>query len=57
MEYKICTVRMRREIAELIDRIAAQRGEDFSSFVRRAAMKELAQLGCLPDEYRKALGI
>ena len=57
MEYKICTIRMRREIAELIDRIAAQRGEDFSSFVRRAAMKELAQLGYLPEEYRKALGI
>jgi len=54
---KVVTVRMRKELAELISNIAAQRGEDLSDFVRRAILRELARLSYLPDEHKKALEI
>lgn len=45
------------ELEELIRKIARARGEDLSDFVRRAVKTELARLGYLSEEEKKALGI
>ncbi len=37
--------------------VSRARGEDVSDFVRRAILKELASLGYLPIEQKKALGM
>jgi hypothetical protein len=50
-------VRITDKDRRLIEKVARARGEDISSFVRRAIFKELASLGYLPDEEMKALGI
>lgn len=41
----------------LIEEACATRGEDISSFVRRAIKKELASLGYYPVEINQVLGI
>ncbi len=45
------------EELELVKKIASQRGEDVSDFVRRAVRRELATLGYLSQEETKALGL
>jgi hypothetical protein len=45
------------EIRELVKNVARRRGENTSTFLRRALIKELAQLSFLPDETKKALGV
>ena len=49
--------RMPKEEIELIKKIAKARGEDISAFVRRSVRKELASLGFLSEDQKKALGI
>jgi hypothetical protein len=46
-----------REDKELIVKVCKARGEDISDFVRRSVRKELASLGYLSDEEKKALGV
>jgi hypothetical protein len=48
-------VRMEGEKILLIKKIARARGETLSDFVRRALRRELARLGYLSDEEKKAL--
>jgi len=48
---------MPKEEIELIKEIAKARGEDISAFVRRSVRKELASLGFLSEDQKKALGI
>jgi len=50
-------VRMPREHIKLLKKVCKARGEDLSSFVRRAIYKELARLSFLPEEAKKALGV
>ena len=47
---------MPRESIELLKTVCKARGEDMSSFVRRAVYKELADLSFLSSERKKALG-
>ena len=44
-------------VNRLIEKVARNRGEDKSSFIRRAIYKELAYLSFLSPEEKKALGI
>lgn len=46
-----------RKEAEKIKEVAKLRGEDTSSFFRRAVRIELAKLGYLTSQEQKALGI
>ena len=41
----------------LIKEVCDKRGENISSFVRRAIRKELASLGFYPNDIKKALGM
>ena len=50
-------VRIPQEIKELLGKVANDRGEDVSDFVRRALLKELASLNFLSEEQKKALGV
>jgi hypothetical protein len=50
-------VRLKAEDRELIDQVCEARGEDISSFVRRAVRRELASLSFYPDDVKKALGL
>lgn len=50
-------VKLEEKHRELLDKVVENRGESLSSFVRRAILKELAELSYLPDEEKKALGI
>jgi len=45
------------EIRELVRNVAEKRGENISTFLRRALIKELAELSFLPNETKKALGM
>jgi len=45
------------KLKELLRKISEARGEDMSDFVRRAIKRELARLGFLPEEEKKALGM
>jgi len=46
-----------KELKELAYRVARSRGETLSSMIRRALKKELAELGYLSREEKKALGL
>ena len=50
-------IRLQKKTSDLVKKVAQQRGEHVSTFARRAIMTELARLGFLDDEERKALGI
>jgi hypothetical protein len=54
---KVIGVRVSEDLYLKVKSICEARGEDVSDFVRRAILKELAILGFLPEEQRKALGI
>ncbi|MFQ6115557.1 MAG: ribbon-helix-helix protein, CopG family [bacterium] len=53
---QIC-FRLPKEEKELIEKICDSRGEDLSSFVRRAIKRELARMSYLSEEAKKALEI
>ena len=44
------------KLKEMLRKVSEARGEDMSDFVRRAIKRELARLGFLQEEERKALG-
>jgi len=50
-------VRISKGDRELLDLVCKARGEDLSDFVRRSILKELASLGFLSEDQKKALGI
>jgi hypothetical protein len=49
--------RIDEKLANLLRKVCEARGEDVSSFVRRAVKRELALLTFLSEEEKKALGI
>jgi len=51
------TFRVDPRLKELVHRVAKARGEDVSDFLRRAMLRELAELQYLSDAKKKALGI
>jgi len=53
---QVC-VRLRPNLLGLLKHVTQARGEDISSFIRRALLKELAELSFLSQEERKALGL
>lgn len=53
----IVAARFRKEDRELLKQICEARGEDLSSFVRRAVRREFARLSYLSAEEKKALEI
>ena len=57
MSDKRITIRIKNENFSQLKNVAKQRGEDISSFIRRSYLKELAELGYLPDDQKKALGL
>lgn len=54
---KVVGVRVTDELYSQLRAISNARGEDVSDFVRRAILKELANLSFLSPEQKKALGI
>lgn len=54
---RIIGIRVTPRLYALIKRVSKARGEGISSFIRRAALKELAMLNFLSDNERKALGL
>lgn len=46
-----------KELKELLNKVVELRGEDLSSFIRRAIKKELLELGYLTELESKALGV
>ncbi len=57
MSQSMVFARMPKPILDLLKKVAKARGEDLSSFVRRAVYKELASLDFLSESQKKALGI
>jgi len=57
MSNTIIGVRIPVEDRELLHNVCKARGEDLSDFVRRSIRKELASLGFLSNDQKKALGI
>jgi len=53
----IVAVRLSSEDRKLLDKVTQARGEDKSDFIRRSIKKELAVLGLLSLDDRKALGM
>ncbi|RLI19926.1 hypothetical protein DRO54_07380 [Candidatus Bathyarchaeota archaeon] len=49
--------RISPELHKLLKKVCEARGEDVSDFIRRAVLKELANLSFLPEEQKKALGM
>ncbi|MDY6769132.1 MAG: hypothetical protein SVW02_03445 [Candidatus Nanohaloarchaea archaeon] len=49
--------KFQKKHAELLEEVAATRGEDMSSFIRRATLRDLARLSYLDAEAKKALGV
>lgn len=50
-------IKIEKKDLQLVQKIASNRGEDSSDFVRRAIRKELARLGFLKLEEMKALEV
>ena len=51
------SVRFTKHDHELLRRVCAERGEDMSDFVRRVVRRELARLGYLGPQAKKALEV
>lgn len=51
------SVRIDSKTISLVNKVSKDRGEQLSDFVRRAIRIELANLGYLNDDEKKALGI
>ena len=55
---KVIGARVDKTTYELLKKVAGQRGEDISDFVRRSMLKELAELGSITDaDVLMALGV
>ena len=54
---KIVGVRITETLHQQLEEVTENRGEDISSFVRRAILMELGRLSLLGDEEKRALGI
>jgi predicted DNA-binding protein len=54
---KTIGVRVTEELYELLTKVCNNRGEDVAGFIRRAVLRELAELGYLSAEQKKALGV
>ena len=55
---KVIGARVDKTTYELLKKVAGQRGEDISDFVRRSMLKELVELGSINDaEVLMAMGI
>ncbi len=52
---KIVFTQMNEEIVSLVKNVSDSRGENLSTFVRRAVLRELARLSYLTQEEKKAL--
>jgi predicted DNA-binding protein len=50
-------IRLPNELYILLKEVAEKRGEDMSTFTRRAILKELAELELLNEEHKKYLGV
>jgi len=50
-------IRLPNELYILLKEVAEKRGEDMSTFTRRAILKELAELELLNEEHKKVLGV
>ena len=50
-------IRIPQKTKELLESVSKNRGEDISDFVRGAVLKELAILGFLSEDEKKALGV
>jgi len=57
MRHIIISFRVSQEDKELLEKVCKARGEDISSFIRRAYRKELANLNFLSEQDKKALGV
>jgi hypothetical protein len=57
MKNKIMFARVGEEDYTLLKKVCAARGENLSSFVRRAVRMELGRLSFLSDDEKKALGL
>ena len=59
MSYKVrrIGIRVDERLYNLLKHVARARGEDISSFCRRAIKLELGKLNYLSEEEKKALGI
>jgi len=53
----LIAVRLSPGDRELVEKVCIARGEDLSSFVRRAIRIQLAELSFYPEEVKKALGV
>ncbi len=53
----LLSIKVDSELKELLRTVAARRGEDPSSFARRAIKLELARMGYMSPEESKALGV
>ena len=54
---KRLTVRLESRVMELVITVSKNRGESRSNLVRRAILKELANLSFLSEPEKKALGV
>jgi predicted DNA-binding protein len=50
-------IRLPNELYILLKEVAEKRGEDMSTFTRRAILKELAELELLNEAHKKVLGV
>lgn len=57
MSDRVIAFRTNADEANLLRKVCKARGEDLSSFARRAIRKELALLSYLSEDEKKALGI
>jgi len=55
MASKMLLIRLDPNIYSLVKKVAGARGETVSTFVRRAVLRELANLNFLDEEQRKIL--
>lgn len=55
--FKLIGFRVPPEIHDLVAKVSKARGEDITSFARRAVLRELAELSFLSDYDKKALGV
>ncbi len=53
----VTSFRLSRDTHSLVSQVCESRSETLGTFIRRAILKELANLSFLPDEQKKALGI
>jgi antitoxin component of RelBE/YafQ-DinJ toxin-antitoxin module len=56
-ETKLLSARVPEALYRQVKEVSRKRGEDLSDFIRRAILKELASLGFLPEDQKKALGL